>query len=281
MERALYVTDAEALESLSSDALPDRLYFGHEFCQRRLPSARQLQTVYAWCEQHRLPLTFVTPPLTDAGLRQVEPLLDELESHRAEHEVVVGDFGLLALLARERPALVPVLGRLLARQHRDPRLARLRGDGSLVMAGGRLWQHLPLPPDAAATYRSCPLDAPALQTLLAELGVRRVELDNVVQGLDVSLPPTLVASLHVPWVCVTTSRRCQADPATAPRPFDCLISSCRRGCGATYELTSPTLNTPLFKRGNTVFFRNDQLPAKADLAAARIDRLVTATLPPV
>ena len=47
------------------------------------------------------------------------------------------------------------------------------------MHGGRLrcrHQRPALPPDAAATYRSCPLDAPALQTLLAERLYDRLNL---------------------------------------------------------------------------------------------------------
>lgn len=282
MERALYLTSMDDVGRALDAGPPDRLYFGNEFCERKLPTGGELRAALAWCQERRLPLTLVTPPLTDAGLERVAALLDVLEEQPDAHEVVVSDFGLLWLLAHERPTLHPILGRLLARQHRDPRLARvLRGDGSLVMAGGRLWQHLPLPAEAAAVYRSCPLDVPRLRALLAELRVARVELDNVVQSFDVALPPTMAASLHLPWGCLTTSRRCQASPDEEPAAFACLVSTCRRACHTTYELSAPDLDEPLYKRGNTVFFRNEVLPPAADLTSAHVDRLVIAPKPPV
>lgn len=283
MERAAYLTGLDGLLELPASApQADRLYFGQEFCERKLPSRDQLARALAWAREHDLRFTLMTPPLTDDGIDAVERLLTLLEADGEAHEVVVSDFGLLHVTARRHPGVAPVLGRLLARQRRDPRLVRLmKGDGSLVPASGRLWQHVPLPPDAVAIYDGCLLEGEGLAHFLHGLGVRRVELDNVAHGLALTLPETLKASLHVPWGCVATTRRCHPYPGMHPAPFACLLSSCEMGCETTYELRTAGLDEPLYKRGGTVFFRNPKLPPAGRLAAARVDRIVTAASPPL
>jgi hypothetical protein len=93
----------------------DRIYIGTEFCERLLPSVAMLETVLSRRAKAALPLTLVTPYLTDAGMGRVEKLLRLLSRRGPEAmEVVCNDWGTLHLLGtRYRGRFQPVLGRLL------------------------------------------------------------------------------------------------------------------------------------------------------------------------
>ncbi len=275
IHHAAYITDV----AQARDPLPDvrRLYFGHEFCEKLLPVADDLAHVADFCRANDLGLTLVTPPVTSAGLARVEKLLARLEVHDAADEVVVNDYGVLHLLRRRHPRLEPVLGRLMSKQQRDPRLMRLfAGQAVPRPVGGRLVLDVPLPDEAAAMYRATSLSAVRAQRVLLALGVRRVELDNPLHGFDYEGGVHgAAASLYVPFGVVATSRRCTADPRRAARPFTDRLTACEHECRRTvFELTAEHIAAPLYRRGNTLFFRNEAIPDDDELTCRHVDRVV-------
>ena len=275
IQHALSITDAgEARDPLPSVR---RLYFGHEFCEKLLPDARDLARVADFCQAKGLRLTLVTPPVTQPGLARVGELLDWLEAHQAADEVVINDYGVLHLLRRRHPRLEPVLGRLMSKQQRDPRIMRLlAGAGAPRPVDGRLVLDVALPDEAAALYRATPLSAVRTQRLLRALGVRRVELDNPLHGFDYEGGDDgAAASLYVPFGVVATSRRCTADPRRIARPFTDRLTTCVRDCRPTaFELSAEHIAAPLYRRGNTLFFRNEAVPDDAELTRRHVDRVV-------
>lgn len=275
IQHALYITDATE----ARDPAPDtrRLYFGHEFCEKLLPDARDMTRVADFCRANDLWLTLVTPPVTQSGLARVEGLFAWLEAHDAADEVVINDYGVLHLLRRRHPRLDPVLGRLMSKQQRDPRIMRLlAGDAAPRLVGGRLVLDMPLPDEAAALYRATTLSAVRAQRVLRALGVRRVELDNPLHGFDYEGGDDgAAASLYVPFGVVATSRRCTADPRRVARPFTDRLTACERDCRRTaFELRAEHMAAPLYRRGNTLFFRNEAVPDDAVLARRHVDRVV-------
>src|ERR1041385_645574 len=106
-----------------------RIAYGTEFCENLLPSPEALRNVVAAGR----PLTFLTPYVGDEGIAQLRRLLPEL----GEAEVVFNDWGVLRMLRREFPHLVPVQGRLLNKSLRDPRVtgvyAETEGDRKSVV----------------------------------------------------------------------------------------------------------------------------------------------------
>jgi hypothetical protein len=132
-----------------------------------------------------------------------------------------------------------------------------------------------LPEEAVALYRATPLGAPRTQSVLRALGIRRVELDNPLIGFDRAAADDGAASLYVPFGVVATSRRCTADPRYASDPFTDRLTSCERGCRQiAYELRAEHVAQPLYRRGNTLFYRNDALPDDTDLRRRGVDRVV-------
>ena len=274
IENAVLVTSTAAARGPLSGA--QRVYFGNEFCERLLPSRRDLALVADVCAARELGFTLVTPPVTQSGLAHIEELLTWLEEREGAFEVVVNDWGVLHLLTRRHPRVEPVLGRLMSKQQRDPRILRLfTGNPAPQIVDGRLVIDVALPDEAVTLYRATPLSASLTQSALRALGVRRVELDNPLQGFDYQAADDGTASLYVPFGVVATSRRCTSDPRRKSFPFTDRVDSCTRGCRRmAFELRAQHIADPLYRRGNTLFFRNDALPDGMDLLSRGVNRVV-------
>ncbi len=243
----------------SPGAAWSRAYYGSDFCQTLLPSASAALDALAAVRGHAA-FTLVTPPVNDAGLRRVGALLSALDDAAdpdGATEVVVNDWGVLSLV-RERPRLTPVLGRLLTRMLRDPRLPpdRVDAQGS---------------PEAARALRQASVTSPPFRSMLASLGVRRVELDPVVQGLAMDFESMgLAPALHAPFGYVTTGRVClfAALHQPAARRFE-VGAPCRMEC-RSFSATmrdAPSGGAALITAGNTVFQRHER-PVIAQALAA-------------
>jgi hypothetical protein len=256
-EKALYVTSMTTLRR--ADNGYSRLYFGNEFCQRLVPPADELQEALRLAAEKGMAFTFLTPYVTNQGLAKIDDLLALLSGTLAECEVVFNDWGVFTLLQDYDGSLKPVMGRLLNKMKRGPRLMKL-----LDM----------LPRETLSYYKDCNLGVPAFSRFLKTRGIERVELDNVLQGLEVDLGDQgLKASLYVPYAYVTTTRYCTAIACHEPEKEDEVgISPCAKECRQqAFRLTHPVMPTPLVSKGNTKFIKNDKLP---ELGTNNIDRLV-------
>lgn len=256
-ERAVYLARPDELPP--HDAGFTRLYTGHEFCERLLPSARELARTLAAAAEHSLEPTLLTPYVTEHGLRRVRALLGVLQADAPGAEVVFNDWGVLRVLERGFPGLRPVLGRLLTKMKRGPRLAALADAFN---------------ESTARYFRSCSLDVPMYREFLRERGVARVELDNVLQGLELDLGE-LRGSLYVPYGYIATTRLCLAASCNRHGMEDEVgIFPCRKECrDYTFELEQQGAPALQIRKGNTVFFENRELPG--ELARLGIDRIVT------
>lgn len=243
MERAQFLRQLPSV--IPSDI--DRIYWGAEFCCWRLPAAGATLEAIERVHDHGLGFTLVTPVLVETAMVRLERLLDEvLPALGAGDEVVVSDLGAIEAVRQRRPDLPLVFGRALSGQKRGPRILDLE-----------------LSPAQQGYFRQGAWYASEARALLAELGVARVELDNLLQGIA-PLPSGLSGTLHVPYVLVTSSRNCPfRDGGTGP---------CRPACGEVFTLHTPQSRLPLFQAGNSQFLEHAELPE--NLAALGIDRVV-------
>lgn len=258
MENAVYTT---SLKNLPKDMSGyGRLYFGAEFCQWRMPSAQATVGAYARAREAGLGFTLMTPWVTDKGLSTLRRVLDGLLAASGGDEsveVVVNDFGVLGMLAGSYPRFEPVVGRLLARQKRCPRIPGIMGN--LPEAGRELYMHAGVEDAVSSKF-------------LRGFGIKRVELDNPLQGMDVKLKSVrLHGSIYTPYAYVTVTRHCPAsfDGVSWQAFTGCKIKGCLKN---VVTLANPAHAAPLVMRGNTQFVKNDALPK--GLAAMGIDRVV-------
>ena len=256
MEQAIFISQVNNLKCVTGDF--SRLYFGIEFCQNLMPDTKGLEKVLRYVFEKKKEFTFVTPYLTDKGMEKIKSVLSYLIDRRVESEIVVNDWGLLRWLSREYPDSNLVLGRLLNKQKRGPRILNLAGK---------------VPGNMFAHFQKSNIDSRMFSDFLKRKGVNRVELDNHLQGLD-RPKNSLKGSLYFPFAYITTTRfclinACLRDNSKALRG----IYECSRSClENVFKLQHKHMPVDLYLRGNTQFFKNEHIPE--NLSALNIDRLV-------
>lgn len=253
MERALFIADLDRWTSPGEGAY-DRLYLGSEFCAGRLPTPPALQRALRAAGDRGMSFSFVTPILDEPGLRRAIALVRTLPADGAT-EVIVNDLGLFEAIAEAGWRGAVVAGRLLTRQRRGPGFQ----------------DPLQPSPDARAALRGSALDAPPfIAWLAATYGVRRFELDDLVQGVAVGpLPEGIHLSIYRPWLIVTVTRNC---PWIFDGRFRHDIQGCPRPCrGRALRLEPAEGGRPLLMGGCAQFLLGDE---GAGFAGPSVDRAV-------
>jgi hypothetical protein len=244
MERALFL-------SRPDDDLPSwvgRLYFGAEFCPWTFPKAGEILAAIQAARRCAVPFTLATPVIIEPFLAPLRRALEEIVPFLAPgDEILISDWGALSLVQETAPCIPVILGRVLSGQKRGPEILDLQ-----------------LTADELHYFRQGSWYSPEAARFLAETGIYRVELDNLLQGIS-PLPDGLRASLHYPFAMVTSSRNC---PFRSGNP----ARECAASCGEVFALESPRSQLPLLQRGNTQFLSNGDLPG--DPEGCGIDRLV-------
>lgn len=249
MDRALFISHPEDLKFFTDHY--SRLYYGIEFCQNLIPSQKDLGTILKFIKQNSISFSFVTPYVTDEGLQVLLPLLTQISESTQECEIVFNDWGVYSLLKQLFPRFTLVMGRLLTKIKRDPRIFYLKDQLS-----PKMWSY----------FRSTNLTVSWYRNFLIKNGVHRVDLDNPLQGINLDFPD-LHKSLYYPYVYVTTTRLCLAADCNKPEKWDYVgIFPCQRECqSSSFLLRTDVMPVELIRRGNTIFYKNEKnVPNQAD-----------------
>lgn len=236
MEKAIFLGKGRKdLEGFS------RIYYGAEFCEHLLPTEKELDGVLDSALQNRKDFTLVTPYATNPGIKRIERLLKTLSRKMPSAEVVFNDFGVLGLVNEK--GLMPVMGRLLARQKNDPRTVMLKGK-----IGRKAYDY----------FQRTNLELKEMQDFLLSNNVKRAEVDNLLQGIKLPRLGKISFSLHYPEVYVSTTRLCMANSCDRIKDrLDIRVDGCAREClKYRFELKDRTFPVRLFIRGNTQFYEN-------------------------
>ncbi len=256
MEKAILISRIEDLHYATEEF--SRLYFGIEFCERLLHTGKEIDKALSFASERDMAFTYVTPYVTNYGLKVVEKNISKISEEIAEPEIVINDWGVLRIA--KKYSITPVLGRLLSKQKRGPEILNLMGN---------------LPPAAIAHFRKSCFEVPVYQNYLKQLGVWRVELDNAFQGIDMDFSSSGIrASLYYPYIYVATTRRCLINSCDVISKRDIIgIYPCHKECREyTVELKHESMPKPILLKGNTQFLYNPELPS--DLESKGINRIV-------
>ena len=249
-----------------------RIYFGNEFCENLIPAIARAKKFYALARSRRKKFTFVTPFVTNAGLKKLDAVLEFLNAQHAV-EVVFNDWGVFKLMKDKFPNLQPVLGRLLTKQRRDPRILRIFNDERaffFVPTPDKrelsLFLRRKLPAALFQHYQASVINLPVFQEYLLRLGINRIEIDNLVWTMDVRVNKKLGISVYLPYGYITTSRMCGQLTLT--------YASCKKECKKYFfQIEDKTLPVPLYSIGNSIFYKS-RPPTKEYLEQLGIDRIV-------
>lgn len=233
-----------------------RLYFGQEFCERLLPGKSDMEKALEFADKHEMEFTFVTPFVTERGLEMWEELLEHLHNLNPGVEVVINDLGIFHLIREKHTDFKPVLGRLLTKQKRGPRILRLQGK---------------VPDEMIDHFRRFNADVPQVSGFYQKLGFTRIELDNTLQGI--SRDGDMPASLYFPYIYVSTTRMCLTNNCDDRKESLRAIFPCKKECQKIhFRISHREIPVDVIVAGNTQFIHNDRLPE--NLEELGIDRLI-------
>lgn len=251
MQNALFLAPGEVPSRL--DGI-DRLYFGSEFCPWTFPSLVEIRRVILLARSASLPLTLVTPVFAEFFMERLKKVLSEvLPDFLPFDEVVISDWGAYSIVTGISSKQEVVIGRALSGQKRGPQILGFD-----------------LSPGQLAYFQESRFYSREARHLLAELGIKRIELDEPPQGIA-PVPSPLRASLHTPFPLVTSSRNCPFCTGDGSK-------GCTVNCGEIFTLKSPQSPLPLLQGGNTQFVLYDLIPDS--LATLGVDRIVSHSVLP-
>lgn len=279
LEKAIYITNLKNL-SYFRESTYQRIYWGQEFCQNLIPTLKDTEEILRFIKKRNLEFTFVTPFITELGLKRLKNIFAWLKKQNIKCEIVVNDWGVLEYLhSRYHLYFGLALGRLLVRQQRDPAMQRVikkqlpfavkRKDGKISII-----IHKPPKKIYQEGIKASYINSSLMQDFLAKFGVKRVELNNLIQGLNLE-GLKFKKSLYTPFVNIATSRFC---PMKTRLQKIYRINVCRRECQRYYDiLRNRVIPKIIYKRGNTTFYKNPinmRILANLTRMGTNIDRVV-------
>jgi hypothetical protein len=273
MEKAIHITNLENLKFFQDKY--QRIYWGVEFCQNLIPTLADTEKILGFTRENGLKFTLVTPFVTEYGLKKLNQIFLWFTKRKVACEVVINDWGVLQLLVSSYHNFFELsLGRLLTRQQRDPTMAQIlekqnpkatkTKDGKIVIIAHQVPKER-----YHKGMKTSYVNSHLVQTFLAKLGIKRVELNNLIQGVNLDAIK-LRKSIYTPFVNISTTRFCPME-SRIQKTFR--INVCRKECQRYYDmLRNKGIPKILYKRGNTLFYKN---PLKAkDILKMDIDRIV-------
>ncbi|MBN1492814.1 MAG: hypothetical protein JW938_01555 [Candidatus Omnitrophica bacterium] len=257
-EKAVHVVSINGMKYLKDDEY-HRVYWGNEFCQNLIPPLEATQKVFERVEKQGLGFTYVTPFVTEHGLQRLRDTFIWFKEANISCEIVINDWGVLQYLKSECDGRFELaFGRLLVRQQRDPSMGHIIRKQLPVAAKGkdgeiRIFVHKVPDKRYQEGVKASYVNSPSFAAFLSTFGINRVELNNLIQGLNVK-GITCKKSIYTPFVNISTTRFCPME-TTFQKIYR--INVCKKECQRYYDiLRNRAIPKVIYKRGNTVFYRN-------------------------
>ncbi|MFH1355329.1 MAG: hypothetical protein ABIH19_04180, partial [Candidatus Omnitrophota bacterium] len=275
MEKAIHITSLRNLKYFKEGAF-QRIYWGQEFCQNLFPTLSDTDKIIEFSKKKGLGFTLVTPFVTEQGLAKVIKILKWLKrKHVIKAEIVINDWGVLEFIHSELKGIFGLsLGRLLVRQERDPSMKIIiekQKPFGLKSKDGKIkvFMHRVPSREYCKGIKGSYINSVSVQHFLSDYGIKRVELNNVIQGMEIQ-SVKLEKTVYTPFVNISTTRFC---PMKTKLQKIFRIGFCRKECQRYYEvLRNQLIPKFIYKRGNTTFYKNSLKPSL--LNKSGIDRIV-------
>lgn len=232
----------------------DRLYFGSEFCQYRLAPLSIVKKALLFSRNHDLFFTFATPYVHEEKFKQLAEILSFLneESQIAKDriEVVVNDWGVYHFVRRNCPHLSILIGRLLNKTIRDPRIAQFYNKSEA-------------PKEAKNYFKGTGLFSSSFQEFLGEDRLVGIEFDELIQGQIVPDTTELTTAFHYPFGCVASGNACMVGFIDSEKKDKFRGDpKCKQQCQLfLFELKNRFIKDGqqrMFQKGNTAFYVHDE-----------------------
>ena len=248
---------------MNTDCIPDRLYIGNQFCHLLFPEEQCLFELMEKAHREKHSITLVYTYVREDMLKTTEELLEKVDNwcqkKQISAEIIVNDWAMIKMLEIYPERLIPVLGTLLNKRKKDPRMKYKKGDRTL--------------------YERNSLNADFYREFLGtQCNICRYEWESC--GYAQKLPTLLKGknSLHIPFYQTNTSQYCPlyAVCAERERGKQKLVTNCPHFCEQKALLYPKHLH--MVGRYNSLFGVDTEMlqhPEKLEAyVTAGIDRLV-------
>ena len=219
----------------------EKVRFGSEFCEWKIPSLTELEKAYSLIKDQGKDFTYVTPRVSNSSIKKLVKQLDFLDGE-GKIDVVINDLGVLNILGRY-PNLNPYLGRQLVHvPGRCPWLKRGLRDRLIEKVQG-----------IEKVYSKTSLNYGPTIRFFQERGVRGVDLDWIPRCFPYYgflVKAGLNLSVHLQLVPVTLTRKCH----TGRFLGEVAPETCSKPCNIrAFRLKNERLELEFFLHENAVF----------------------------
>jgi|GEM_PF-464625 len=245
----------EWLHTFGEQARPRRIYFGSEFCQYRLPSLSAVKKAAAYSWENGFEFTFATPYAHQEKFEQLTEILHYLNdiviTTGKRVEVVINDWGVYHHVQMHLPQLDVIIGRLLNKMIRDPRVAHYYNDEKAPEMGRKFFKETGLFSSYFAKF-------------LEKGNVVGMDFDQLIQGHEMTeKEAALVASFHFPFGCVASGSACMVGfMETEKRDKFRGDPNCKQQCQQyVFELKNrrhTDMEYRIFQKGTTAYYAHNQ-----------------------
>lgn len=247
MEYGIKIKELEELEKISPNY--KYIYFGNEFCEKKIPSVEEIIRILEYCNKNNKTLVLLTPPLTNKGVEVLKGIIREVPKGN-NFEITINDFGILETL-KNIPNIRINCGRTLIRMKKGPE----------IMTG-----ILNEPPEH---FKDNSLSNPDFREIIKGLGIKRFEVDLPPQGIN--LPKKEDITLYLGNSSVSLTRRC-IYPKCDTEEYDYKIGNCKKEC--LFQIITKQneyYNQPIFVVGNAEIIKTQNtIPAELRDSVNRI-----------
>jgi hypothetical protein len=276
MEKAVFISNSKQLNRIENF---DRVYYGSEFCQNLIPTLDNLKIIFS-ATKNKKKLTLLTPYVTGCGLEKLKPLFQYLSKQNSRTEVVFNDWGVFKLIREGYRNIEPVLGRLLTKQRRDPRIYNIllnkqKPTRIFDKKSKKTFVFIPkeTPLSLYEHFKGSVINVPVFQEFLLANNIRRVEIDNLAWDMKIEVNKRIGVSIYLPYAYVTTTRLCGLINLT--------YSACGRECQKYYfSFKNDVSPLPFYIWGNTIFYKS-KIPKEGYLKERSVDRIIDNSNTPI
>lgn len=227
----------------------DRIYFGDEFCENKIPTLGDLKFLQKNIIDKKI--TVVFSYISQVNFKKILPLLKFIyKNNLTFDEVVFNDWGVFYFIRQHYPKLKLVLGRLLTKQKTDPFANDIiLNKQEIVSSKQKVFVPKKISGDTFEYFSQSLVNSLIFQKFMIKNNILRVELDNLNWNMDVKLPKDIKISIYFPYIKISTTKYCGQ--------LNMLKDNCSKQCEkSNIILKKYRTKFNYIIKGNAVFYKN-------------------------
>jgi len=233
----------------------ERIYFGDEFCEYKMPSVEDLAVLKN--KAHGKKITAVFPYIPQSSFKKIIKPLDFIAKNaQIFDEIVFNDWGFFYYIRENYPDLKLAIGRLLTKQKTDP-FARdiILNRQKAASLKHKVFIPKKVPFETLDYFGQNAANSSIFHKFMKKNNIIRVELDALAWKSEIKLPPYIKSSIYYPYAKISTTRYCGQ--------LNMVEKNCLKQCEKNIiSLKKYRTKFSYIIKGNAIFFKNEKSAVK-------------------